>query len=361
MTSLWQNLRYGVRMLAKYPGFTAVTVLTLALGIGANTAIFSVVYSALLRPLPYYQEERLFKLAESRQQKPNSDPSDAAASYPDFLDWKRTSKTFQALSAAGGDGFTLSGNGDPKIINAAQVTPNFFSTLGVQPAIGRDFIDADQQYDSPRVAMLTYSLWRTDFGGDPQIVGRTIRLDSKPAVVIGILPKNFEFALSQSAQVWVPLHPSEDTAGRRNLRWLNVVGRLASGVSPTQAKAELDGIMVQLAREYPKEDASTFFLMGSLRDQIVGKIRPLLLVLFGAVGFVLLIACSKRVSLGLANGYFERCQFTNDPLDRPAQGICNSRRAGGGPQHFAGATAYRKPAAVVHRRRPGATGRAMGR
>src|SRR5580704_1405190 len=229
MNTLWQNLRYGLRLLAKSPGFTAVTVLTLALGIGANTAIFSVVYSALLRPLPYYQADKLFKLAESRQQKPDSDPSQAAASYPDFLDWKRASKSFQALGAMSGDGFTLSGNGDPKIINAAQVTPNFFSTLGVRPLLGRDFIDADQQYGSPRVAMLTYWIWRTEFGGDPQIVGRTIRLDSKPAVAIGILPKNFEFAPSQSAQIWVPLHPSEDTAGRRNLRWLNVVGRLAAG------------------------------------------------------------------------------------------------------------------------------------
>jgi putative ABC transport system permease protein len=309
MTSAWQNLRYAVRMLTKYPAFTAVTVLTLALGIGANTAIFSVVYSALLRQLPYYQADKLFKLAESRQQKPDSDPSNAAASYPDFLDWKRTSKSFQALGAMSGDGFTLSGNGDPKIINAAQVTPNFFSTLGVRPLLGRDFIDADQQYDTPRVAMLTHSFWRTEFGGDPQIVGRTIRLDGKPAVVIGILPKNFEFAPSQSAQIWVPLHPSEDTAGRRNLRWLNVVGRLAPGVGPSQAKAEFDGIMVQLAREYPKEDASTFFLMGSLREQIVGKIRPLLLVLFGAVGFVLLIACANVANLLMTRSTGRRKEF----------------------------------------------------
>lgn len=309
MTSLWQNLRYGVRMLAKYPGFTAVTVLTLALGIGANTAIFSVVYAALLRQLPYYQPEKLFKLAETRQQHPGVDASDAAASYPDFLDWKRTSKSFQALAAMSGDGFTLSGNGDPKVTNAAQVTANFFSTLGVKPALGRDFIDGDQQYDSPRVAILTYSLWRSEFGGDPQIVGRTIRLDNKPVTVVGVLPGNFEFAPSQSAQLWVPLHPSEDTVGRRNLRWLNVLGRLVPGVSASQAKAELEGIMAQLAREYPKQDASTYFLMGSLRDQIVGKIRPLLLVLFGAVGFVLLIACANVANLLMTRSTVRRKEF----------------------------------------------------
>ncbi len=168
--------------------------ITLALGIGANTAIFSVVYSALLRQLPYYQPEKLFKLAESRQQHPSADLSDTAASYPDFLDWKRTAKSFQALAASSGDAFTLTGNGDPKLTNAAQATTNFFSTLGVKPVLGRDFIDGDQQYDSPRVAMLTYALWRSEFGGDPMVIGRTIRLDDKPATAIGILPKNFEYA-----------------------------------------------------------------------------------------------------------------------------------------------------------------------
>jgi len=309
MASLWQNLRYGVRMLDKYRGFTAVTVLTLALGIGANAAIFSVVYAALLRQLPYYQPEKLFKLAETRQQHPGADASNAAASYPDFLDWKRTAKSFQALAAASGDGFTLSGNGDPMVTNAAQVTPNFFATLGVKPALGRDFIDADQQYDSPRVAMLTYALWRSGFAGDREIIGRTIRLDNKPVTIVGVLPKNFEFAPSQSAQLWVPLHPSEDTAGRRNLRWLNVIGRLAPGISPSQARAELEGIMAQLAREYPKQDASAFFLMGSLRDQIVGKIRPLLLVLFGAVGFVLLIACANVANLLMTRSTSRRREF----------------------------------------------------
>jgi predicted permease len=309
VNTLWQNLRYAVRMLAKYPGFTAVTVLTLALGIGANTAIFSVVYSALLRQLPYYQPEKLFKLAESRQQHPSTDLSDTAASYPDFLDWKRTAKSFQALAASSGDAFTLTGNGDPKLTNAAQATTNFFSTLGVKPVLGRDFIDGDQQYDSPRVTMLTYALWRSEFGGDPMVIGRTIRLDDKPATVIGILPKNFEYAPANSAALWVPLHPSEDTVGRRNLRWLNVVGRLAPGVSPSQAKAEFEGIMAQLAREYPKQDASTFFLMGSVRDEIVGKIRPLLLVLFGAVGFVLLIACANVANLLMTRSTGRRKEF----------------------------------------------------
>ncbi len=309
MNTLWQNLRYGVRMLAKYPGFTAVTVLTLALGIGANTAIFSVVYSALLRPLPYYQPEDLYRLSEDRHEHPSPDLSDTAASYPDFLDWKRAEKSFQALAATSGDGFTLSGNGEPKTVNAAQVTTNFFSTLGVKPFLGRDFVDGDQQNVSPHVAILTYAFWRSEFGGDIKVIGRTIRLDDKPATIVGVLPRGFEYAPANSAGLWVPLHPSEDAVGRRNLRWLSVVGRLAPGIRPSQAKAEFDGIMAQLAREYPKEDASTFFLMGNLRDQIVGKIRPLLLVLLGAVGFVLLIACVNVANLLMTRSTGRRKEF----------------------------------------------------
>ena len=241
-----QNLRYAVRTLLKNPGFTLVAVLTLALGIGANAAIFSVVYSALLRSLPYKDPGRLVTLAEGRQQ---GGGQAFNSSYPDFLDWRRMAKSYQALAGFGGDGFTLTGNGDPKNVSAVQVTTNLLSTLGVRPMLGRDFVDGEDKADGPHVALLTYGFWRSEFGGDPGIVGRTIRLDNKPATVIGVLPREFEFAPSRSAPLWVPLHLTQYQATRRSLRWMQVIARLAPGVNLDQAGAEMDGITAQLTRE----------------------------------------------------------------------------------------------------------------
>jgi predicted permease len=293
-----QNLRYAVRTLLKNPGFTVIAVLTLALGIGANAAIFSVVYSALLRSLPYKDPGKLVTLAEGRGQ---AGGQAFDASYPDFLDWRRMAKSYQALAGFGGDGFTLTGNGEPKTVSAVQVTTNLLSTLAVRPILGRDFVDGEDKPDGPHVALLTYGFWRSEFGGDPGIVGRTIRLDNKPATVIGILPREFEFAPGRSAPLWVPLHLTQDPATRRSLRWMQVIARLGPGVKLDQARAEMD--------EYPKEDGSTFVAMGSLREKIIGPIRPLLIVLFGAVGFVLLIACANVANLLMTRSIDRRKEF----------------------------------------------------
>ena len=308
MGTLTQNLRYAMRALWNSPGFTLVVVLTLALGIGANTAILSVVYSALLHPLPYRDPGKLFHLGESRSQSDNS-ANGAQASYPDYLDWKRTAKSIQSFASYSGDAFTLSANGEPKNIFAAQVTPSFFSTLGVKPALGRDFLDGEMREDGPPVTILTDGFWRTEFGADPKVIGRIIHLDGKPATIVGVLPRDFEFAPARSAPLWVPIHQSGDAITRRSLRWLSVFGRLAPGVSPDQARAEMQSINAQLGRAYPKENGSTFFVMESLTEQIVGKVRPILLILLGAVGFVLLITCANVANLVMTRSIGRRKEF----------------------------------------------------
>jgi putative ABC transport system permease protein len=308
MSTLMQNLRYAVRALWNSPGFAMVVVLTLALGIGANTAIFSVVYSALLRPLPYREAGKLLHVGETRSQLDNS-LGGAQASYPDYLDWKHTAKSIQSFAGYSGDAFTLAANGEPKNTFAAQVTPNFFSTLGVKLALGRDFVEDEMQSDGPHVTILTDGFWRTEFGADPKIVGRVIHLDGKPATIIGVLPREFEFAPANSAPVWVPIHQSGDPITRRSLRWLTVFGRLAPGFSPEEARAEMEGINAQLSRAYPKENSSTFFVMESLTEQIVGKVRPLLLILLGAVGFVLLITCANVANLVMTRSIGRRKEF----------------------------------------------------
>jgi len=308
MGALTQNLRYAIRLLGNNPGFALVVVLTLALGIGANTAIFSVVYSALLRPLPYREPGKLFHLGESRIQADNSTDG-AQVSYPDYLDWKRTAKSVQSFAAYSGDAFTLAGNGEPKNIFAAQVTPSFFATLGVKPALGRDFLEDEMQSDGPHVAILTNGFWHTEFGGNADIIGSVIQLDGKPATIVGVLPHDFEFAPARSAPLWVPIHQTGDLITRRSLHWLSVLGRLAPGFSPAQARAEMQGVSVQLTQEFPKENASIFFVMEPLNQQIVGKIQPILLILLGAVGFVLLITCANVANLLMTRSIGRRKEF----------------------------------------------------
>jgi len=296
MRNLLRDFGYALRMLAKDPGFTAVAVLTLALGIGANTAIFSFVNAALLKPLPYASPERLCVLGESREQ---MEYDGMAVSYPDFEDWRKEAKSFASLVGYTPYNLTASGNSAPENLDVALVTPDFFPALGVSPALGRDFQAADDQGEGARVVILTYEFWRSHYGSSSTVLGQVIHLDGAAHNIIGVLPKNFEFAPAGSPQLWLPLHATGDMATRRGLRWLRVVGRTRSSASFAQAFAEMQTINASLAAAHPLENGSIQIAMHSLRESITGRIRPLLLVLFGAVGFVLLLACANVAHLTL--------------------------------------------------------------
>jgi putative ABC transport system permease protein len=309
MNTLLQDIRYAFRILAKSPGFTAIAILTLALGIGANTAIFSVVYAALLRPLPYAQANRLLTLSEVR----SAQETYWDASYPDYQDWTKQSKAFQAIAGVSNDGFVFRGGGEPQLLQGAQATTNFFSTLGVKPILGHDFpADEPISAKAPRVALLAYGFWRKQFGGDPQIVGRSIQLDSASVTVIGVLPRSFEFAPTGNTQIWVPMHLGgdfKDFAQRRSLRWIHVLGRLAPGVSVAQARAEMNAINSRLAAAYPAPNGAIQIHMAPLRERVVGLVEPVLLILFGAVGFVLLIACANVANLLMVRAAGRKREF----------------------------------------------------
>ncbi|HKS82873.1 MAG TPA: ABC transporter permease, partial [Candidatus Acidoferrales bacterium] len=313
LDSLWQDVRYGARMLRKTPGFTLVAVLTLALGIGANTAIFSVVYAALLRPLPYAQPNRLITLDEVRPQEELSSSLNSLfwnVSYPDYLDWVRQSKSFDAIAGFTLDQFVLRGSGDPRPLFAAQASTNFFSILGVRLALGRDFAHGEDISAGPKVAILTYAFWQSRFGGDRNVIGRTLQLDTNSVTIIGVLPRDFEFGPARNAEIWVPFHMSSDFLTRRNLRWMPAIARLAPGASFMQARSEMNAITARLAAAYPQQNAAIQVVMVPLRDRIVGRVQPLLLILFGAVAFVLLIACANVANLMMVRATGRRKEFT---------------------------------------------------
>jgi putative ABC transport system permease protein len=295
MRTLWQDLRYGARALLKNPGFALIAVVTLALGIGANTAIFTVVNAALLRGLPYREPDRLVHLWEMTPQKefPRRE-----ASYPDFLDW-RQSQSFEAMAAYTGGGFTLTGRGAPEMIQGARGSADFFKALGVEPIIGRAFQPGEDSPGADNVVLLSYGLWQRRFGGDSAVVGESLTLNGSPYTVIGVLPPNFQFAPRGGAEMWTPFVPSATQLSRRYMHGTNVIGRLKPGVSIEQATAEMRLIGERIVAQHAESHTGTGIQLVPLHEEIVGGVRPILLALLCAVGFVLLIVCANIAGLTL--------------------------------------------------------------
>jgi len=294
MQTLLQDLRYAFRLLIKSPGFTAIAVLTLALGIGANTAIFSVVNAVLLRPLAFRDPSRLVIVAEK------SPFPTISTSYQNFVDWRDQSRSFESMEATRGTGLSLTGAGEPELLLARMATAGLFPLLGVEAHIGRTFLPEEDRAGSAPAALLSYGLWQRRFGGSREIIGKPITLGSQPYTVVGMLPAGFQ--ILQPADVFVPFKPWAATLpDDRN--WhpgIFAVARLKPGVSREQARAEMVGITKRLEQQYPDYNTGTSADVVGLQEQIVQNVRPALMLLLGAVGLVLLIACVNVANLLLA-------------------------------------------------------------
>ena len=287
---MFQDIRYGVRMLTRTPVVTAIAVITLALGIGANTAIFSVVHGVLLAPLPYPESDRLVAL---RQSNIPAQP-DTQISPGNFLEWQRQSTTFSSLAAFRTVSYNLTGEGNPERLLAGRVSAGLFKLLGAQPILGRDFLPEEETFGKHHVALLSYELWQRRFGGDAAIVGQSITLDSEPKTVIGIMPRRTHFP-KHDTQLWLPLAFSWELQARQHHAFL-VYGKLKPGVSIQQANAEMKLIAERMnaADEQTKGWGAE---VHRLQDILVGDVRRVLFVLLAAVGVVLLIACANLSNL----------------------------------------------------------------
>ena len=294
MDALIKDLQFAVRGLIKRPGFTAITLIALALGIGANTAIFSLVNAVVLQPLPFPEPDRLVWVYGNIRNAGNR----ASVSPADFLDYRNQNKTFEQFAASGTTPIpvTLTGDGDPERLQASNVTGNFFQAFGVAPALGRGFTLDNEKTGQEQVTVLSYALWQKRFGGDPEIVNKSIVLDGKASQVIGVMGQDVTFP--QVVDLWAPMNFDADPEMKlRKAHFLRPIGRLKQGVSLVQAQADTDLIAAQLERQYPDSNTGWNLRLIPLREQLVGGSRTTLFILFGAVGFVLLIACANVANL----------------------------------------------------------------
>jgi putative ABC transport system permease protein len=301
MSGLSQDLRFAIRTMAKSRGFTIVAILTLALGIGANSAIFSVVNAVLLRPLPFADSGRLLAIWGIRLNNQR---------YPfriaDFLDFRDRVRAFDQVAAYGNWSTNLTGEAEPQRVTALRMTANFFEMLGIRAAVGRALVPDDDTPGRPRVVVLSYGLWQRRFGSDKNVAGRKITLSGDPYTIVGVAPRDFVLP-AQNADVYIPLAAETDPtrSNRASISFLRVFGRMKPGVTPQKAVDDLNGIAAQLRQEHPKDYDATIEI-APLRDEIVGNVRLMLLVILGAVGTVLLIACANLASFLLAKASARR-------------------------------------------------------
>jgi len=302
MHTLWQDLRYGARMLLKKPGFTLIAVITLALGIGANTAIFSVVNAVLLRPLPYTEPERLMMINATDLSRA---VTNMGINLPDFREWRAGNRSFEAMAAFSVENYNISGNEEPERVTGAVASADLFKTMGVNPAQGRAFLSEEEQYGRHRVVILSDSLWRRRFGAQTRLDGQTLKLNGEVFTVIGVAPRGFQFPY-QNVMLWIPLAlPDGSEYNTRGNFWLYVVGRLKKGVSAAQAQADIAGVQ-RRTEEGSKGFTSIGVNLAPLHEATVGNARRALLVLLSAVLFVLLIGCANVANLLLARASTRR-------------------------------------------------------
>ncbi|MCI0411921.1 ABC transporter permease, partial [bacterium] len=296
--SLKQDLRYGFRMFSRTPGWSAVIVLSLALGIGANSAIFSLVNALLIRPLPYNDPEKLVMVWEEASFVGFPQNTPAPANY---ADWNSQNHVFTGMAAVATQSFNLTGSGEPIRLEAYEVTGNFFPLLGVRPVQGRVFLPAEDSPKANPVAVISHSLWQDRFAKSPEIIGKEILLNNVRHTVVGVMPKGFQF-LDPEVQVWVPIAFTPEQISNRTGHYLQVIGRLKEGVSLTKAQAEMKTIMSRIAVEHPDEAGQLGITVVPLREQLLGTTHTQLILLSLAVGFVLLIACGNIANLLLSAG-----------------------------------------------------------
>jgi len=294
-----QDLRYAARTLSRAPGFALTVILVAGLGIGASTAVFTVTDHVLIRPLPFASPQSLVKLWESPP------GYRMEASPANYRDWKSMSTAFEAMSAFRGLSVNLVGQGQPERLEGASVTADLFPMLGVQPALGRSFAPEDDREGAAGTLLLSHRLWQTAFGGDPGVLGRPVRLDDSPYVIIGVMPRDFHFP-SRDAELWTPMRFAAREFEDRNDNYLHVIARLAPGITLEQAREEMRVIAARLEHAYPKENARTGITVNPLRDEVSRQARLLLAVLFAAAICVLLIACTNLANLLLARALVRR-------------------------------------------------------